>query len=97
MREPRQVGKTTTVLQALERPQRPSHFASADEPLVQRTEWIRQQWESGRQLARTEAAVLVLDEIQKIASWSETVKALWDEDTRLKRPLHVVLLGSSPL
>ena len=30
-------------------------------------------------------AVLVLDEIQKIPSWSETVKRLWDEDTRALR------------
>jgi predicted AAA+ superfamily ATPase len=42
-------------------------------------------------------AVLVLDEIQKIPGWSETVKCLWDEDTRAKRPLQVVLLGSAPL
>lgn len=41
--------------------------------------------------------MLVLDEIQKIPSWSETVKRLWDEDTRKKRPLKVILLGSAPL
>jgi predicted AAA+ superfamily ATPase len=41
--------------------------------------------------------VLVLDEIQKIPGWSETVKRLWDEDTRARRPLKVVLLGSAPL
>jgi predicted AAA+ superfamily ATPase len=41
--------------------------------------------------------MLVLDEIQKIPAWSETVKRLWDEDTRKKRPLKVVLLGSAPL
>jgi hypothetical protein len=46
---------------------------------------------------RQEGAVLVLDEIQKIPGWSETVKRLWDEDTRAKRPLKVVLLGSAPL
>ena len=41
--------------------------------------------------------MLVLDEIQKIPAWSETVKRLWDEDTRARRPLKVVLLGSAPL
>ncbi|MGD9943844.1 MAG: ATP-binding protein [Burkholderiaceae bacterium] len=41
--------------------------------------------------------LLVLDEVQKIPRWSETVKRLWDEDTRAKRPLKVVLLGSAPL
>jgi len=41
--------------------------------------------------------VLVLDEIQKIQNWSEAVKRLWDEDSRARLPLKVVLLGSAPL
>jgi hypothetical protein len=41
--------------------------------------------------------VLALDEVQKISGWSETVKRLWDEDSRTGRPLKVVLLGSAPL
>ncbi len=39
----------------------------------------------------------MIDEIQKVPNWSETVKRLWDEDTRLGRSLKVVLLGSSRL
>lgn len=42
-------------------------------------------------------ALLVLDEVQKIPQWSEAVKRLWDADTRAKRPLKVLLLGSAPL
>jgi hypothetical protein len=38
-----------------------------------------------------------LDEVQKLSGWSETVKRLWDEDSRARRPLKVVLLGSAPL
>ena len=61
-------------------------------------DWISQQWEAARLEATGKAgAVLVLDEIQKIPVWSETVKRLWDEDTRARRPLKVVLLGSAPL
>ena len=41
--------------------------------------------------------MLVLDEIQKIDGWSETVKGLWDVDRAAGCPLHVVILGSSPL
>ena len=41
--------------------------------------------------------MLVLDEIQKIPRWSDVVKRLWDEDTRARRRLKVVLLGSAPL
>ena len=97
---PRQVGKTTLVQQVVERVAAPTRFASADEPTLRGREWIEQQWEAAR-LATREAgrrgAVLVLDEIQKISGWSETVKRLWDEDTRARRPLKIVLLGSAPL
>ena len=41
--------------------------------------------------------VLVLDEIQKIPQWSDTVKGLWDADRARNCPLHVVILGSAPL
>ena len=41
--------------------------------------------------------LLVIDEIQKIANWSEAVKKEWDEDTRKGVNLKVVLLGSSRL
>lgn len=96
----RQVGKTTLVGQVLGRLDIPSVFVSADEPTVGDTAWLAAQWERGR-LAATGAgkagAVLVLDEAQKIPRWSETVKRLWDEDSRARRPLKVILLGSAPL
>lgn len=97
---PRQVGKTTLVQQVVAASNLTQVFASADEPALRGAEWIAQQWELGR-LRAAEAgragAVLVLDEIQKIPGWSETVKRLWDEDTRHRVPLKVVLLGSAPL
>jgi predicted AAA+ superfamily ATPase len=40
---------------------------------------------------------LVLDEVQKVPRWSETVKRLRDADTRGRRALKVVLLASAPL
>jgi predicted AAA+ superfamily ATPase len=97
---PRQAGKTTLVQQVIEGSGLAARYASADEPTLRGADWIGQQWEAARLAARDEGrrgAVLVLDEIQKIPGWSETVKRLWDEDTRAKRPLKVVLLGSAPL
>ena len=95
---PRQVGKSTLVQQVTGELSLPVRYASADEPTLRGADWISQQWEAARLEASGGAgAVLVLDEIQKIPSWSETVKRLWDEDTRKKRPLKVVLLGSAPL
>ncbi|HEV2701696.1 MAG TPA: ATP-binding protein [Steroidobacteraceae bacterium] len=95
---PRQVGKSTLVQQVTGELGIPVRYASADEPTLRSTDWIGQQWEVARLEATGKAgAVLVLDEIQKIPAWSETVKRLWDEDTRSKRPLKAVLLGSAPL
>jgi Predicted ATPase (AAA+ superfamily) len=95
---PRQVGKSTLVRQATAALDRPVRYASADEPTLRGADWIDQQWEAARlDLGHRKGGVLVLDEIQKIPAWSETVKRLWDEDTRSHRPLRVVVLGSAPL
>jgi hypothetical protein len=94
---PRQVGKTTLVQQVLERLDVPVRYASADEPGLRGPEWIAQQWEAARLQAGDGPAVLALDEVQKIPTWSETVKRLWDEDARARRNLQVVILGSAPL
>ncbi|MDX2107199.1 MAG: AAA family ATPase [Candidatus Melainabacteria bacterium] len=57
-----------------------------------------QQWDAARlQIKDKNGAVLVLDEVQKAPGWSESVKRLWDEDSRKKIPLKVVILGSAPL
>ncbi len=97
---PRQTGKTTLIHQVLETLDLPTHVASADQPATKDRSWIEQQWEAGRLLLRAEsqpaAAVLVLDEIQKVPDWSEITKRLWDEDSAARRELRVVLLGSSP-
>ena len=96
---PRQVGKTTLVQQVIESRKEPTFFHSADEPTLQDASWIRTHWETARVQTKVQgsAAILVLDEIQKIPDWAGTVKQLWDEDTRRRVPLRVVILGSAPL
>lgn len=94
---PRQTGKTTAVIQALEQLRMQKHFVSADDPNLVSAEWLRNEWEQARALAKMNDAILVIDEIQKINNWSSVVKLLWDEDSRLKVSLKVVLTGSSSL
>src|SRR5262249_57061105 len=60
-------------------------------------EWIGEQWDAARLEAGRGESLLILDEVQKAPRWSESVKRLWDEDTRARRQIKVVLLGSAPL
>ncbi|MCL2088314.1 MAG: ATP-binding protein [Oscillospiraceae bacterium] len=94
---PRQTGKTTAVLQALEELNLQTHFVSADDPSLNSAEWLRNEWQQARLLAKSGEAILVIDEIQKIKGWSSIVKLLWDEDNRTGSDLKVILTGSSSL
>ena len=95
---PRQVGKTTMVLQVLDYCGKPYHYATADSPVLQTSVWISQQWNQARAISlENGGAILILDEIQKVEGWPEAVKLLWDEDSRNGSKMQVILLGSSPL
>lgn len=98
---PRQSGKTTLIQQVLAEIKIPSHYAAADAAEAKSVVWIEQQWETARLKLKDQSSkkafLLVLDEIQKMPHWTETVKRQWDEDDAHKLPLKVVLLGSSPL
>lgn len=97
---PRQVGKSTLVGQVLQDISIPYSLEVADAVEPKDSDWIRRVWEGARttMMLRGESErLLVIDEIQKIANWSEMVKREWDEDTRKHVNLKVVLLGSSRL
>lgn len=97
---PRQVGKSTMIDQFVEHTSVPYSLFSADGVGKTNTDWISEKWYEVRtkmMLYGEREHILIIDEIQKIAGWSETVKKEWDQDTREKRNLKVILLGSSRL
>ena len=49
------------------------------------------------QIRKEQERLLVIDEVQKIDNWSEVVKREWDEDSRCRLNMKVILLGSSRL
>jgi predicted AAA+ superfamily ATPase len=94
---PRQTGKTTLARQLIQHLDMPCIYASADEPALKDGFWLEQQWDKARRDRGDAGALLVLDEVQKLSNWSESVKRLWDEDTHKNRNVRVLLLGSAPL
>ena len=95
---PRQSGKTTAAEQASQGWAGEVVFAAADAPLPPGPEWIHAQWATAlSRSAKGRPVLLVLDEVQKVRGWSETVKLLWDKERREKKGIRVVLLGSSSL
>lgn len=98
---PRQAGKTTLALQVKKSIDIPCHYASADDPALKDRVWLEQQWEAARETygrkAEGRGVLLIIDEVQKIVGWSETVKRLWDVDTANGLQMHFLLLGSSSL
>ena len=94
---PRQVGKTTSVQQAMNSlpPGAAAHYVAADAVFQSDWSWLERQWRTAQSMAPD--ALLVVDEIQKVENWSEIIKKLWDEGRRDSFRLKVVLLGSSSL
>ena len=95
---PRQVGKSTVVKQVLKDIDIPYQFYSADNVPATNSAWISDCWSAVRSLKENKGwndVILVIDEIQKIANWSEVVKKEWDNDTFHDYNIKVLLLGCS--
>ncbi|MBQ9538087.1 MAG: ATP-binding protein, partial [Treponema sp.] len=95
----RQVGKTTIINQFLGTYPHDYIYESADSVAGSSQAWIEQVWNSARLKVRTGSpeVLLVIDEVQKLSNWSEIVKKLWDEDSRSKVNIKLILSGSSRL
>ncbi len=97
---PRQVGKTTMIIQLLRKLDTEYVFESADAVANSNNVWLSEIWETARFRMKASGAseyLLIVDEIQKIDNWSEIVKQQWDRDTREETNIKLVLLGSSRL
>ena len=95
---PRQVGKTTSVGQALAEYGGGYTYKLADGLGISPLDWLISEWNAARAKANAEGEhLLVIDEIHKIKGWSAVVKRLWDEDSFHHVELKVCILGSSRL
>jgi len=93
---PRQVGKTTGIHRYLESLDLAKfHYASADGSISKQSSWLEEQWLILHSMSSK--GLLVIDEIQKVENWSETLKKLWDAQKRKTEKVQVIVLGSSSL
>lgn len=95
---PRQVGKTTLLLEIAGLVGRQAVYAAADAPEAALPGFWERLLAKAEEVATTEGrAILLLDEAQILHGWAARLKGIWDRFHRKKTPVHVVATGSSAL
>jgi uncharacterized protein len=95
---PRQVGKTTLLLELAGRLGKAAIYAAADGPEAALPGFWERLWARAEELAeRQRRAVVLLDEAHLLADWAGRLKGEWDRFRRRKLPVHIVATGSSAL
>lgn len=95
---PRQVGKTTLLLEIASEWEGRAVYASADAPEAALPNWREGIWRRVEDLAgEGNAAVLLLDEVQSLPDWSLWLKSKFDETRRRGLAIRMVASGSSSL
>ena len=95
---PRQVGKTTLLLELADRFGERAVYAALDSPEASAPGfWERLFSETEQRAEQGVGTILLLDEIQLFPRWPALLKSEWDRIRRRKLPIHVVATGSSAL
>lgn len=94
---PRQVGKTTLLLELAKDFGERAIYRAADVEEVAAPGWWALQWERAVRLARTGKTLLIVDEVHTMPNWARLIKVAYDEVCREKLPLQIVISGSAAL
>jgi uncharacterized protein len=94
---PRQVGKTTLLLELVRQFGEATVYMAGDEPDAALPGFWERCWAEAENRAQRGTAVLLLDEILQLPEWAVRLKGQWDRVRRRQLPLHVVATGSSAL
>ncbi|MBI5477906.1 MAG: ATP-binding protein [Deltaproteobacteria bacterium] len=95
---PRQVGKTTLLLELAKSLGETAVYAAADSPEASAPGFWERLWGRAEEVAAArQRAVVLLDEAHLLPAWAARLKGVWDRVRRRKTPIHVVATGSSSL
>lgn len=94
---PRQVGKTTLLLELGKGLGSGVVYVAADSPEASLPGWWELLWQRVEGISKGGLAVLLLDEAPYLPNWSRLLKAKIDQVFREKLSIHVVVTGSSAL
>lgn len=94
---PRQVGKTTLLLELRRRIGERAVYAAVDGPEASVPGFWERLWAEAERKGGAGPAVLLLDEIQHLPDWASRLKAEWDRLRRRRIRVQVVATGSSAL
>ena len=94
---PRQVGKTTLLLDLAAQFGDRAVYAAGDEPDAALPGFWERRWAEAEARAKQGTAVLLLDEVHHLSDWAGRLKGEWDRARRRRINIHVVATGSSAL
>ena len=95
---PRQIGKTTLLLELVARLGKTALYAAADGPEAVLPGFWERLWTRAEDIAGAEGrAVVFLDEAHMLHNWAARLKGEWDRLRRRRIPINIVATGSSAL
>lgn len=94
---PRQVGKTTLLLELAERYRDAALYVAADAPEAGVPGYWERIWADAESRAERGKTLVLLDEVHLMVNWAASLKGHWDRFRRRRLPIHVVATGSSAL
>src|SRR5437016_9156264 len=94
---PRQVGKTTLLLELAKDRSNSAIYAAGDGPEAALPGFWERLWSRAERVALTGRAIVLLDEAHLLYDWAARLKGEWDRLRRRKIRIHLVATGSSAL
>lgn len=95
---PRQVGKTTLLLEIADLQKETVVYAAADGPEAVLPGFWERLWIRAEHISAQQGkAVVLLDEVHLLDNWAARLKGEWDRLQRVGLPIHIVASGSSSL